>query len=84
MRVAHCGLALTMKSIIHEKLRKYDGAIVRRTSTEGEAIAAWVLSVSDANQYVVVDVLSTNQPEQYEQLGKKYDEGAWTIPFEYI
>ncbi|MDQ1405236.1 MAG: hypothetical protein QOG55_865 [Acidobacteriaceae bacterium] len=73
-----------MKSIIQERLCKYEGKIVHLTSMEGEVITARVLSASDTNQDVVVDVRSTNQPERYERLGKSYNDGAWAIPFEYI
>jgi hypothetical protein len=67
-----------------ETLRGFERKIVRLTSTEGEVMIARVLSVDDEHQDVVVDVLSTNQPGRYERLGKKHDEGAWVIPFEYI
>ncbi|MGH9396159.1 MAG: hypothetical protein ACRD18_04840 [Terriglobia bacterium] len=67
-----------------ERLRGFEGQIVRVTSTEGEVMVAKVLSVSEEHLDVVVDVLSTNQPERYERLGKKYTEGAWAIPFEFI
>jgi len=73
-----------MDSEAIKRLQKLEGEVVRLTSTEGEAMIAKVLSVSEEYQDVIVSVLSTNQPERYERLGKKYDEAAWAIPFEYV
>ena len=73
-----------MRSITLEEVRRFEGAVVRLTSTEGEVMIARVLSVSDEYQDVLLDVLSTNQPERYERLGKKLNEAGWVIPFEYI
>jgi hypothetical protein len=73
-----------MKSMVQEELRKYEGRIARITSTEGEVIIAKVVWVSDEHQDVILDVLSTNQPERYERFGKKYNECAWVLPFEFI
>jgi hypothetical protein len=73
-----------MQPALLDKLRMSEGKVVRLTSTEGEVMTAKVLSVSDESQDVVVDVLSTDQPERYERFGKKHSEGAWAIPFDYI
>lgn len=73
-----------MLSSYFEKLRGVEGKVIRINSTEGEVIVAKVLSVSEEHQDIVVDVLSTNQPERYAKLGKQYTEGAWVIPFEFI
>ena len=67
-----------------DALRHFEGKVVRLTTTEDEIIIAKVLSVSDEHQDVVVDVLSTNQPERYVRLGKPHTEGAWAIPFAYL
>jgi hypothetical protein len=65
-------------------LRAFEGKVVRLTSTEGEALLARVLHVSEDDQDVTIEILSTNQPERYIRLGKNYAEGAWAIPFDFI
>lgn len=73
-----------MGSFTSEQLRRFEGMVVRVTSTEGEVMTAKVLSVSEEYQDVLLDVLSTNQPERYERLGKKLNEAGWVIPIQYI
>jgi hypothetical protein len=73
-----------MNSQIAERLRKLESGLVRLSSTEGEVIIARLLFISEEHQDVVVDVVSTSQPERYVRLGGKYNDGAWVIPFEYI
>ena len=73
-----------MPSWDFEKLRAFEQKVVHLTSTEGEAMVARVLWVSEEHCDVTVVVLSTNQPERYVRLGRKHTEGAWVIPFEYI
>jgi hypothetical protein len=67
-----------------EELRAKEGRVVQLTSTEGEVLSARVLHVSEEEEDVLIDILSTNQPERYERMGKSYKEGAWTIPFAFI
>lgn len=62
----------------------FQGKRVRIASTEGEIIIAKVLSVGEEYEDLVVDVLSTNQPERYERLGRKHTEAGWVIPFQFI
>ena len=52
------------QSVTAEEFRRFEGAVVRLASTEGEVMTAKVLLVSDEYQDVRVDVLSTNQPER--------------------
>ncbi|HEY3453038.1 MAG TPA: hypothetical protein VGK64_00440 [Bryobacteraceae bacterium] len=66
------------------QLRACEGKVVRLTSTEGEILSARVLYVSEEDEDVTIDILSTNQPERYVQMGKKYQESAWAIPFVFI
>jgi hemerythrin superfamily protein len=73
-----------MNSQIAERLRKLESGLVRLSSTEGEVIVARLLSISEEHQDVVLDIISTSQPERYERLGSRYNDGAWAIPFEYI
>jgi hypothetical protein len=73
-----------MTRTIGDILRRYEGKTVRIVSTEGEIMTVKVLSVSDPYQDVIVDVLSTNQPERYTRLDRKYNEGSWAVPLEYI
>ncbi len=73
-----------MPSYDFDKLREFQGKLVRIATTEGEIIAAKVLSVDEEHQDVVLEVLSTNQPERYERLGKRHLEAGWVMPFEYI
>jgi hypothetical protein len=73
-----------MNSQIAERLRKLEGGLVRLSSTEGEVIISRLLSMSEEHQDVVLDLISTSQPERYDRLGRKYNDGAWVIPFEYI
>jgi hypothetical protein len=73
-----------MNSQIAERLRKLEGGLVRPSSTEGEVIISRLLSMSEEHQDVVLDLISTSQPERYDRLGRKYNDGAWVIPFEYI
>jgi hypothetical protein len=73
-----------MNSQIAERLRKLESGLVRLSSTEGEVIIARLLSISEEHQDVVLDIISTSQPERYDHLGGKYNDGAWVIPFEYI
>jgi len=63
-----------------EELRAKEGSVVHLTSTEGEVLSARVLHVFEENQDMAIDVLSTNQPERYERLGKSHKDGAWVIP----
>ena len=67
-----------------QKLRAKEGAIVQITSTEGEVLSARLLHISEEAEDVTIDILSTNQPERYEQMGKSYKGGAWAIPFAFI
>jgi len=67
-----------------DKLRRSEGKVVRLTTTESETILARVVSVCDEEKDVVIDVISTNQPERYLRLGRKHTDGAWAIPFEYL
>lgn len=73
-----------MPSWSFENLRGFQGKRVRLTSTEGEGMLARVLSVDDEHQDLVVDVLSTNRPEAYERMGRRFDQAGWVIPFEFI
>jgi hemerythrin superfamily protein len=73
-----------MNSEIAERLRKLESSLVRLSSTEGEVIIARLLSISEEHQDVVLDIISTSQPERYDRLGRQYNDGAWAIPFEYI
>jgi c-di-GMP-binding flagellar brake protein YcgR len=66
------------------QLRKYEGKIVRLTSTEGEIMIAKIADISEEEHDVTLDILSTNQPERYAHMGKNYQDGAWAIPFEFI
>ncbi len=67
-----------------DRLRNSEGKIVRLTTTEDEVMTVKMVSFSDEHQDVVVDVLSTNQPERYLLLGKPHTEGAWAIPFAFL
>ena len=57
---------------------------MRLTSTEGEVLSARVLHVSEEDEDVTIDILSTNQPERYARMGKDYKDRAWAIPFAFI
>lgn len=70
-----------MNADLLTQLRACEGAVVRLASTEGEILPARVLYVSEEEVDVIVDILSTNQPERCAGLGKKYQESAWAIPF---
>jgi hypothetical protein len=67
-----------------ENLRQFQDRVVRIRSTEGEVMVAKVVLVDQEHQDLIMDVLSTDQPDRYDRLGKKYDECAWAIPFEFI
>jgi len=73
-----------MEHNVQQKLRANEGAVVQITSTEGEVLTARVLHVSEKDEDVTIDILSTNQPERYVLMGKSYKEGAWAIPFSFI
>lgn len=76
------GIAMTPEDL--DKLRNSEGKVVRLTTTEGETMTVKIVSVSEEYQDVVVDVLSTNQPERYLRLGKPHTDGAWVIPIEFL
>jgi hypothetical protein len=67
-----------------EELRAKEGKVVQLTSTEGEVLSARVLHISEEEEDILIDILSTNQPERYERMGKSYKEGAWALPFAFI
>lgn len=73
-----------MESDLLLQLRQYEGKVVRLTSTEGEIMIAKVADVSEEEQDVTLDILSTNQPERYTRMGKNHQQGAWAIPFDFI
>lgn len=75
---------LAMELDMEQKLRENEGKVLRITSTEGEVMSARVLHVSKEYGDVVIDILSTNRPERYEEMGKEYKDGSWAIPFEFI
>jgi hypothetical protein len=67
-----------------KQLHAFEGKVVRIKSTEGEIVSARILHVSEENEDVTIDILSTNHPERYLQMGKRYQESAWAIPFAFI
>ena len=66
------------------QLRAYEGKVCIITSTEGEIFSARVLHVSDEEKDVIVDILSTDQPDRYLRMGRRHDEGTWAIPLAFI
>ena len=77
-------MAKAMNSDLLKELRASEGKVVWLTSTEGEVLSARVLHVSDEDDDVTIDILSTNQPERYVQMGKNYMDTAWAMPFSFI
>lgn len=45
---------------------------------------AKIADISEEERDVTVEILSTNQPEQYTRLGRSHQDCAWAIPFEFI
>lgn len=64
-----------------ETLKQSDNRLVRLTTRDGEVMIARVRFVSDSNQDLIYDLVSTNKESQYE----KHDEQpAYRIDFKDI
>jgi hypothetical protein len=73
-----------VSSDISGLLPSYEGKRVRIVSTEGESLLARILHVSGEQEDVVLDILSTDQPDRYVKLGKRPEDSSWAIPFAFI
>ncbi|MGH2842483.1 MAG: hypothetical protein ACRDKL_02700 [Solirubrobacteraceae bacterium] len=68
----------------YEDLKPFQGRLVLLHSSDGETMRAKLISVDKEHGDVVVDVLGTNRPERYRELGSEFSDGSWVLPLHCI
>jgi small nuclear ribonucleoprotein (snRNP)-like protein len=72
-----------MKADVLAFLKSKLNRTIQITTTEQETLVAIVRVVDEEERYVILDLLSTNQPERYERMGRPV-QATYLLPFEFI